>query len=151
VSNDDEALSSLHPMSPEEKATLQPMTDERFIAATLFTRTATVEQFIKALDLADYWGNESLPVGDKRQHVQFKLDNLREPAKHRTEDMVKWLEETFPGFDFLGNVIKGVPLPDDVSLKITQKAFGEKWHPDQVIDAMLLSNSDVTDPSESVS
>jgi hypothetical protein len=75
---DEEAFAGLLPMADEEKATLEPMTDEFFVAATRFTKGATLEQHIKALDAAGCFpfGVELSATGARRSGVSRPRDHL---------------------------------------------------------------------------
>jgi len=120
---------------------MEPLSDEMFIATTRFPQGATVERFVKALDDAGYWGDTSLSIFEKRQHVLHKIETLTAPERHSTEEIVEWIKANLPG-------VSAGMLPADAMDSLAIKAHAERWHPDQVIEALGRLSGDSADLGE---
>jgi hypothetical protein len=125
---EDEVFASLIPITDAEKATLEPMTDALFIAATRFRIAATVEQHIVALDRAGFWDDEPRSLLDKKGYVEHKLENLTTPARHTTQEMIDWIQRHYPGVPFV--------MSEEILDSIARHAHAEQWHPDQLGEAL---------------
>ncbi len=108
---------------------MKPPTDEMFIASTRLAHGGTVEDFVKALDDTGYWGDASLSIFEKRQHVLHKLETLTEPERHSTDEVVEWIKTNYPG-------VSAGTMPEGALASLAVKAHAEQWHPDQVAEAL---------------
>ncbi len=98
----------------------EPLSDEMFRASTRFS--GTVEEFMKALDDAGYWGDASLSTSEKEQHVLDKKEDI-------TLAIVEWIKNNL---SWNG---EGDMLDHDVK-RLADKSHAEQWHPVLVEEAL---------------
>ncbi len=100
-----------------------------FIASTRLAHGGTVEDFVKTLDNTGYWGDASLSIFEKRQHVQYKLETMTEAERHTTDELVEWIRANQP-------VLDTDMMPEGALASIVVKAHAERWHPDQLAEEL---------------
>ncbi len=109
---------------------MKPMTDEMFALTTRqFKDGATVDEFVTALDAALYWGQASLTPDEKREHVGAKLESLTIETDADAEDIVEWIEDTYP------NARDGL-LSNDELEEVSAHAYLKQWHPERLSEAL---------------
>ena len=108
----------------EEK---EPLSDEMFLAATRFR--GTIEAFVKALDDAGYWGDASLSISEKCQHVKHKFETTHMPVRS-VDEIAEWIENNLPGCSALR-------MPEPATKILIEKAHAEQWHPELVGEALV--------------
>ncbi len=108
---------------------MKPMTDEMFALSTRSKKASTLEELVAKLDAAGYWGEASLTTDKKQEHVLFKIKTLTHEPYAEPEDVVEWIEDTYP------NAEAGF-LTEAELMEIAEHACLKQWHPDVLIDAL---------------
>ncbi len=60
---------------------------------------------------------------------KHKLETMTEPERHSTDEIVEWIRANQPG---VGTDM----MPEGALASIVVKAHAERWHPDQLAEAL---------------